>query len=138
MLFTPAERRLLTLLALLLSSGFALTALRQVGCLPGLPEGAANDRGQRDARVRPVVAELASGPVVRVAAHTPFVDGYLDVNRADSLDLVALPGIGPALAGRILVFRRERGRVDAVDELREVNGIGEKRLADLKRYVVAR
>ena len=58
----------------------------------------------------------------------------LDLNRASTEDLGALPGIGPSLAERIVKTRQELGRFESVDDLLEVSGIGEKRLARLSPF----
>jgi competence protein ComEA len=72
---------------------------------------------------------------VRGAASSPFVEGYLDLNRADSLDLVRLPGIGPVMAGRILALRRAEGPFRTLDRLQAVEGIGPKRLERLRNFL---
>ena len=65
-------------------------------------------------------------------ARTP---GPVDLNRADSLDLLELPGIGPAKAGAILAWRRRHGRFAKVEDLLEVGGIGPGILARLRSQV---
>jgi len=63
-------------------------------------------------------------------------DGLVvDLNTADQAALETLPGIGPALAGRILAWRDEHGRFGAVEDLLDVNGIGDARFADLRDRV---
>ena len=62
-------------------------------------------------------------------------DGALDLNLATAQQLEDLPGIGPALAGRILALRDQRGGFAAVSDLLEVPGIGDRRLADLADLV---
>ncbi|GAA2033710.1 hypothetical protein GCM10009756_27810 [Pseudokineococcus marinus] len=62
--------------------------------------------------------------------------GPLDLNRAALADLDALPGIGPVLAQRILDTREQLGAFTSVEELGEVSGIGEARLAELRELVV--
>ena len=52
----------------------------------------------------------------------------IDINRADAEQLTALPGIGEVLAGRIVAYREENGSFLSTQELRYVEGIGEKRL----------
>lgn len=47
----------------------------------------------------------------------------LDLNQADSMDLVALPGIGPVLSRRIIKFREKLGRFNDVEHLRKVYGL---------------
>ena len=149
MLFTPAERRLLALLVILLGAGYGLTGLAQLGLLPagwltgpGAARGAVvpGDRGVSADSVVVVRADSSAAPSIgRVTLGaeraSPFRDGYLDLNAADSLDLLELPGIGPALAGRILALRRQRGGFRSVEELHAVRGIGEKRFARLAELV---
>jgi hypothetical protein len=149
MLFTPAERRLLALLVILLGAGYGLTGLAQLGLLPagwltvpGAARGAAapGEPGVAADSVVAVRADASAAPAagrVTLGAEraSPFHDGYLDLNAADSLDLLELPGIGPSLAGRILALRRQRGGFRSIEELRSVRGIGEKRFAGLAELV---
>jgi len=58
----------------------------------------------------------------------------VDLNRADEVELQALPGIGPALASRIVAHRRRRGgRFTRAEELLEVRGIGPRTLERIRR-----
>ena len=59
----------------------------------------------------------------------------MDLNRVTFEDLTKIDGIGPALAKRIIAFRRSRGRFENLDELLEVKGIGKKKLISLKRVL---
>lgn len=59
----------------------------------------------------------------------------LDLNRADAASLELLPGIGPALAGRIVRYRREHGAFREARDLIGVRGIGERRLEALRGLV---
>lgn len=62
-------------------------------------------------------------------------EGKVDLNTADRETLMALPGIGPAMAERILADRSERGPYGAPDELIRVKGIGAKTLERLLPYL---
>ena len=59
----------------------------------------------------------------------------IDLNRASQKDLEALPGVGPALAVRILALRDTLGRFLALDDLQRVRGLGPKTIARLKPLV---
>jgi len=59
----------------------------------------------------------------------------LDLNRATAAELERLPGIGPALARRILERRAAEGRFDSVGALRKVPGVGPVRLERLRERV---
>lgn len=55
----------------------------------------------------------------------------IDINTAGETELMALPGIGEVLAGRILAYRAEHGSFETVEGLMNVEGIGEKRMEDI-------
>ncbi len=71
------------------------------------------------------------GPAGGVAA--PAAPIPLNTATADQLD--TLPGVGPVLAQHIIDYRTQHGGFRSVDELREVNGIGDRRFADLRDLV---
>lgn len=59
--------------------------------------------------------------------------GRVSLGSASAEDLDGLDGIGPTLARRIVDYRQAHGGFRSVDDLREVEGIGEKRLAALRK-----
>jgi competence protein ComEA len=61
--------------------------------------------------------------------------GPLDLNTADEAALDALPGVGPATAKAIIEHRTKIGRFTSVDQLLDVRGIGEAKLAELRPLV---
>lgn len=77
------------------------------------------------------VAEPA--PARRTARQTPTRTG---INTASVEELDRLPGIGPALAGRILAYRQQHGRFTRAEQLIEVKGIGPKTFEKMKPWVV--
>lgn len=56
----------------------------------------------------------------------------IDINQADIQELDELPGIGPAIAARIVEYREENGPFSKIEDLMEVRGIGEKKFLNLK------
>lgn len=62
-------------------------------------------------------------------------DGLVHVNSADAAALESLPGVGPALAGRILDWRASNGPFTSLEQLLEVAGIGAKTLEGFRDRV---
>jgi competence protein ComEA len=61
--------------------------------------------------------------------------GPVDLNTATLAELDTLPGVGPVLAQRILDWRTAHGQFASVDQLADVPGIGESRMAQLRDLV---
>lgn len=59
----------------------------------------------------------------------------IDLNRATVADLEKIPGIGPVMAERIVAFRQKNGGFGRLEELEMVQGIGNKKLAHLSKYL---
>jgi competence protein ComEA len=60
----------------------------------------------------------------------------VDVNSADEATLSLLPGVGPAMAGRIIEDRAANGPFREVGDLERVKGIGPKLMERLRSHVV--
>ena len=78
-----------------------------------------------------VTLALAAAPLV--AAET--AKGTVNVNSATAAELERLPGVGPALAARIVAHREQNGSFQKAEDLLLVRGIGEKSFERLKPYV---
>lgn len=51
---------------------------------------------------------------------------------ADKNTLQKVRGIGPAMAGKIVDYRRENGKFNSIEDLKNISGIGEKIFENLK------
>jgi len=71
------------------------------------------------AATKPAAAKPAGGPLV-------------NLNTASLVDLETLPGIGAKTAARIVDYRQKKGSFKKVEELMNVQGIGEKSFLKLK------
>jgi competence protein ComEA len=59
----------------------------------------------------------------------------VNVNEASEAELMQLPGVGPALAKRIVEYRKTRGKFQRVDDLRQVRGIGQALMERLRPFI---
>lgn len=65
------------------------------------------------------------------SAGSTAATGPIDLNAATAEELDGLPGVGPVLARRIVEWRTAHGPFRSPEQLAEVTGVGDKRLADL-------
>lgn len=65
----------------------------------------------------------------------PPLRKIIELNRATREDLMTLPGIGPALADRILENRKEKGAFQSVEDLMRIRGIKEKTVEKLRPFL---
>ena len=84
----------------------------------------------------PARGERKAAPVAQADGPTAADSGAkLSLASATAEQLDSLDGIGPTLAKRILAWRDEHGGFDSVEQLREVDGIGDKRFESLRAAV---
>jgi competence protein ComEA len=85
---------------------------------------------------------IVNRPTQRPTSLTPTAgraqekQGKLDLNRATAEELQGLPGIGPVLAQRVVDQRTTHGLFHTVDDLRDVKGIGKKRMDQLRPLIM--
>ena len=73
--------------------------------------------------------------LVSVQAFAADARRVVNVNTADTSQLALLPRVGPAVAQRIVDFRKENGPFKSSEDLMLVQGIGEKTYQLIKPYV---
>jgi competence protein ComEA len=80
---------------------------------------------------------VVPGPGASIPAGSAVAtgDGLISLNRADATQFQDLPGVGPVLAERIVAYRQANGPFQAVEDLLDVPGIGEAKLAAIRDLV---
>ena len=79
-----------------------------------------------------VVTQLETLPQTAQPLKT---DGLIDLNTADQAQLETLPGIGPELAARIIAYRETIGGFVSKEQIKDVEGIGDKRYKDMEQMI---
>ena len=123
--FTRGEQKILFLLALVFLAGAGIKAYRSLTVPPVAPSF---DYTQSDSVFAARTA--AASPARADAKRTT-----LDMNAASRGQLIALPGIGPALADRILAYRAAHGRFRNVSDVKKIVGIGPKKYERLRGLI---
>lgn len=59
----------------------------------------------------------------------------VNINTATQTELETLPGIGPSTALKIINYRKENGKFSSIEDLKNVNGIGDNKFEALKKYI---
>jgi competence protein ComEA len=120
------------------STARAIVAAREEGRVFRRPEDLLEVRGIGEATLERMQASLSFGnvpPSPATRRDPPAAPARpLDLNRATAEDLEGLPGIGPALAARILAARQER-LFSSIEDLERVPGIGPATLQRLRALV---
>jgi len=108
--------------------------------------GLADDFGSTDS-----LETVPCDKVIKFSGNSPFyslekiVGAYLvrsgrpiDINVADEIDLLAVPGIGPRTAEKIVRYRETVGGFSRVEDLKKIPGIGSKKFATMAPFVEAK
>ena len=62
-------------------------------------------------------------------------NNLININAASIQELDALPGVGEATANKIVNYREEKGKFNSIEEIKNVNGIGDKKYEELKTLI---
>lgn len=83
------------------------------------------------------VVELATAQSNGTLANVSKIksDNKVNINSADKSELDGLPGVGPALAERIIEYRQKNGSFSDIDDLKKVPGIGSSKFEKMQEKI---
>lgn len=108
------------------------------------PQASAGEQPKETAEPRPVDSQSPEiSPAVReteaeLTKASEENNGKIELNTAGAAELEELPGIGEVLSQRIIDYREANGGFSAVEELLDIDGIGEKTYEKIKDFVEVR
>lgn len=62
----------------------------------------------------------------------------ININTATQTQLETLPGIGPSTATKIIAYRKEKGKFTKIEDIKEINGIGDSKYEKIKDYITVK
>jgi len=74
-------------------------------------------------------------PYINIHKKTIVERVLVDLNRADSIGLKSLPGIGPYFSKQIINYRKKLGGFYSVDQLQDINGLRKSRVDSIRKYL---
>ena len=127
---------------ILLGIGFWMLKRRHPELFLGEPDLIVDEQQELNESTPPTESSIPSTPVESTTISQPRLNepeaGRIDINTATLEEFESLPGIGPAIAERIIYYRNVNGKFDIVEDLTEVSGIGDKTIEKLRDRIVAR
>jgi competence protein ComEA len=133
-IFTSRERKVILFLSFLFLVG---NSVRLYKAYDGTRDSRTLDLGSLEPADSSEVMRLfeSSRELRHQRENVRNVEFPIDINRADFWDLVALPGIGPERAKKIMDLREKKKGFRVETDLLEIPGIGEKTLETLRDYI---
>lgn len=61
--------------------------------------------------------------------------GKININKATATELTSVPGIGQSTAQKIIAYREENGKFQAIEDVKKVSGIGDSKFESMKDYL---
>ncbi len=138
--FSRNEERLILILLTLLFLGCVVHYFRKTTIYQAREDWVLQQKADERALMAetpPKTVDPDSSRVANVLAvkKRQFLSDKININTATEEELIRLPKIGPALARRIVEYRRQHGPFRSTLELTNVRGIGEKTLSALAERI---
>ncbi len=92
-------------------------------------------KSKNNLEIKRQVLELSSSDFSKYEELPPLLEKSININTAGIEDLERLPGIGEKTARKIIALRNDRGAFAKLEELLDVNGIGEVKFKKIKKFL---
>ena len=64
-----------------------------------------------------------------------IINKKININNANKSELETIPGIGPTTAQKIIDYRKENGKFKAIEDIKNIKGIGDNKFEKIKDYI---
>ena len=62
----------------------------------------------------------------------------ININKATEKEFETLPGIGPSLASKIIEYRNQNGKFESIEDIKNINGIGDNKYEKIKDLITVK
>lgn len=84
-------------------------------------------------------AEESAGTVSESSSSSSSnAKGKININKATASELTAIPGVGESTAQKIVAYREENGKFKAIEDIKNVSGIGDNKFNNIKDYIAVK
>lgn len=146
--FTKSEKRVILFLIIVLTAGFLIKFYVEVLSKPELPPYDFTEFDEKYKKASETYNKLLRGDTVITDSLSNFVDSLrekklkdftevvsININAADKTDLMKLPGIGDAMAVKIIEYRNKEGQFNKIEDIMKVKGIKKSKFDKLKDFI---
>ena len=100
-----------------------------------IPSASEEDIGDED------IIDSKSGDNIIIKENTVSSNNStqtININKATEKEFETLPGIGPSLASKIIEYRNQNGKFESIEDIKNVNGIGDNKYEKIKDLITVK
>ena len=100
-----------------------------------IPSASEEDIGDED------IIDSKSGDNIIIEENTVSSNNStqtININKATEKEFETLPGIGPSLASKIIEYRNQNGKFESIEDIKNVNGIGDNKYEKIKDLITVK
>lgn len=100
-----------------------------------IPSASEEDIGDED------IIDSKSGDNIIIEENTVWANNTtqtININKATEKEFQTLPGIGPSLASKIIEYRNQNGKFGSIEDIKNVNGVGDSKYEKIKDLITVK